>query len=164
MRALHSEKHRTEHIGWLRAAVLGANDGIVSTASLVVGVAAANATRQTSWSRASRAWLPERCRWLPASTSRSVLSRTPKRPTSNGSARNSPRTTSSSTRNWRRSMSKRGLDESLAKQVAQQLMANDALAAHARDELGISESSVPGRFKQPLLRPEPLRSARRCRC
>ena len=70
MHLRHQERHRTERIGWLRAAVLGANDGIVSTASLVVGVAAADGAPARSWSRASPAWWPARCPWLPASTSR----------------------------------------------------------------------------------------------
>ena len=62
------ERHRSQRIGWLRAAVLGANDGIVSTASLVVGVAAAGASAATSSSRGSPGSSPARSRWLPAST------------------------------------------------------------------------------------------------
>ena len=67
---VHREEHRSHRIGWLRAAVLGANDGIVSTASLIVGVAAAQPTHAASWSPASPASWRARCRWPPASTSR----------------------------------------------------------------------------------------------
>ena len=70
----HGERHRSERIGWLRAAVLGANDGIVSTASLVVGVAAAASARQPAWPALSRA----RSQWRLANMSRSAL-----RPTQN---------------------------------------------------------------------------------
>ena len=70
MRGVHREKHWTERIGWLRAAVLGANDGIISTASLVIGVAVAEANRGKSWLRAWPAWPPERCRWRRANSCR----------------------------------------------------------------------------------------------
>ena len=83
----HPERHRTQRIGWLRAAVLGANDGIVSTASLVVGVAAAQATSAESWSPEWQGWSRERCRWPPASTYRSAPRPTPKRPTWTANAR-----------------------------------------------------------------------------
>ena len=62
----HSERHYAERIGWLRAAVLGANDGIVSTASLVVGVAAANVTRGNVLIAGIAGLSPVQCRWLPA--------------------------------------------------------------------------------------------------
>ena len=91
------------------------------------------------WSPGSPAWSPARCRWPPASTCRSARRPTPRRPTSSASASSSPPTPSSSARNWRRSTSKRGLEPALARQVADQLMAHDALGAHARDELGLTE-------------------------
>ena len=81
MRPRHGEAHRTAHVGWLRAAVLGANDGIVSTASLVLGVAATHAGASTCWSRARRASSPARCRWPLASTSRSARRPIPSRRT-----------------------------------------------------------------------------------
>ena len=85
----HRERHRTERVGWLRATVLGANDGILSTASLVLGVAAAHATHSNVLVAGSPAWSRELCRWLPVSTCRSIHRQTPNRPTSRLSARNS---------------------------------------------------------------------------
>ena len=73
MPLFHPERHRTQHIGWLRAAVLGANDGIVSTASLAVGVAASHATHTAVWWQVSQAWLQEPCPWLRVSMFRSAL-------------------------------------------------------------------------------------------
>ena len=64
----HVERHQITRIGWLRAAVLGANDGIVSTASLIIGVAAAATARHKSWSPEWRGSLPVPCPWLPANT------------------------------------------------------------------------------------------------
>ena len=95
----HRERHRTEHTGWLRAAVLGANDGILSTASLVLGVAAAHGSRNTCCSRGSRAWSLGLCRWLRVSTCLCTHRQTPNRPTSRASERNSEQTTRASIRN-----------------------------------------------------------------
>ncbi len=136
----HRERHRTERIGWLRAAVLGANDGIVSTASLVVGVAAAHATGHDilvagvaglvagAMSMAAGEYVSVSSQ---ADTEQADLARERKELRTNQSAELAELTAI---------YVKRGLDPSLAKQVAEQLTAHDALAAHARDELGISDS------------------------
>src|SRR6266540_3052545 len=76
------ELHRSGRAGWLRAAVLGADDGIVSTASLVIGVAAAAASRNAVVLAGVPGWWPERPRWRPGSTCRSAHKATPSRPTS----------------------------------------------------------------------------------
>ncbi len=141
MRALrhHTERHRTDRIGWLRAAVLGANDGIVSTASLLVGVAAASASQSTilitgvaglvagAMSMAAGEYVSVHSQ---ADTEQADLSR------ERAELKNDPAAE-------RHELSAiyvaRGLEIGLAEQVAEQLMAHDALAAHARDELGISE-------------------------
>jgi VIT1/CCC1 family predicted Fe2+/Mn2+ transporter len=136
----HRERHRTERIGWLRAAVLGANDGIVSTASLIVGVAAAHATSHEilvagiaglvagAMSMAAGEYVSVSSQ---ADTEQADLARERKELTTNQSAELAELTGI---------YVKRGLDPSLAKNVAEQLTAHGALAAHARDELGISES------------------------
>ena len=135
----HSERHYSQRAGWLRAAVLGANDGIVSTASLVVGVAAANADRTDillvgvaglvagAMSMAAGEYVSVSSQ---ADTEKADLARERKELGSNEA--------------WEREelagiYVDRGLDADLAKQVAAQLMAHDALAAHARDELGLTE-------------------------
>jgi len=142
MRALHLERHRTDRIGWLRAAVLGANDGIVSTASLVVGVAAANASSSDvlvatiaglvagAMSMAAGEYVSVSSQ---ADTERADLERERKELATDNAHEHEELTAIYVTR---------GLDASLAKQVAQQLMAHDALTAHARDELGISDTST----------------------
>lgn len=142
MRALHVERHRTERIGWLRAAVLGANDGIVSTASLVVGVAAANATSSDilvaavaglvagAMSMAAGEYVSVSSQ---ADTERADLERERKELATDNAHEHEELAAIYVTR---------GLDASLAKQVAEQLMAHDALTAHARDELGISDTST----------------------
>ncbi len=66
MSRLHAENHLVSRIGWLRAAVLGANDGVVSTASLIMGVATASADTSKSWWQASRVWARARCRRTPS--------------------------------------------------------------------------------------------------
>jgi hypothetical protein len=101
MLARHGERHRTKHAGWLRAAVLGANDGILSTASLVLGVAAAHGSRGGSWKSqrlmevAAAYWsqgLPVSslglCRWLRVNTCRYTRKQTPKQPIWRVSVRN----------------------------------------------------------------------------
>ena len=140
MRALHHrERHRTEHIGWLRAAVLGANDGIVSTASLVLGVAAANAT-DSSIIVAGIAGLVAGAMSMAAGEYVSVHSQAD---TENADLERERKELIADDKGERRELAAiyvgRGLDAELAKQVADQLMAHDALGAHARDELGISE-------------------------
>lgn len=136
----HREWHRTERIGWLRAAVLGANDGIVSTASLVVGVAAAHATSHDilvagvaglvagAMSMAAGEYVSVSSQ---ADTEQADLARERRELATQGPAEHAELTAI---------YVKRGLEPALAKQVAEQLMAHDALAAHARDELGISEA------------------------
>ena len=112
---LHPESHLVSRIGWLRAAVLGANDGIISTASLIVGVAAA-AAKQDDVLIAGVAGLAAGAMSMAAGEYVSVSSQSDTEQADLG----------------------RGVDPALARRVAQQLMAKDALTAHARDELGIS--------------------------
>lgn len=135
----HQERHRTGRIGWLRAAVLGANDGIVSTASLMVGVAAASAVRSDVLV-AGIAGLVAGAMSMAAGEYVSVSSQAD--------------TEQAELTRERQELEKdhkfeleelaaiyvgRGVEPALAQQVAQQLMQQDALGAHARDELGISE-------------------------
>jgi VIT1/CCC1 family predicted Fe2+/Mn2+ transporter len=140
MRVLHIERHRTERIGWLRAAVLGANDGIVSTASLVVGVAAANA--------ASSEILVARVAGLVAGAmsmaAGEYVSVSSQADTEQADIERERKELATDDKHEHEELAavyvKRGLDASLARQVSEQLMAHDALAAHARDELGISDT------------------------
>ena len=136
----HRERHRTEHIGWLRAAVLGANDGIVSTASLVLGVAAAHATR-SNVIIAGVAGLVAGAMSMAAGEYVSVHSQAD---TEQADLERERKELKADDKGEHRELAAiyvaRGLDASLANQVAQQLMAHDALGAHARDELGISET------------------------
>jgi len=134
----HAERHRTERIGWLRAAVLGANDGIVSTASLLLGVAAANASHANilitgvaglvagAMSMAAGEYVSVHSQ---ADTENADLSRERAELQANPAAEE---------RELTAIYVARGLEPVLAQQVASQLMARDALGAHARDELGIS--------------------------
>lgn len=140
MPVFHRERHRTQHIGWLRAAVLGANDGIVSTASLVVGVAASNATH-TGVLVAGVAGLVAGAMSMAAGEYVSVSSQSD---TEQADIERERTELSVDAYNESNELAaiyvKRGLDAHLAHQVAEQLMAKDALAAHSRDELGISET------------------------
>jgi len=136
----HSERHRTDRIGWLRAAVLGANDGIVSTASLLVGVAAASPDRHAvlvagvaglvagAMSMAAGEYVSVHSQ---ADTERADLQRERVELESDPAAEH---------RELTAIYAGRGLEHGLANQVAEQLMAHDALGAHARDELGISDA------------------------
>ena len=136
----HREQHRTDRIGWLRAAVLGANDGIVSTASLVLGVAAANVARGDvlvagvaglvagAMSMAAGEYVSVRSQ---ADTESADLARERNELAADAEAEH---------RELAGIYVKRGLEPTLAEQVATHLMAHDALGAHARDELGISET------------------------
>jgi vacuolar iron transporter family protein len=140
MKAHHRERHLTDHIGWLRAAVLGANDGIVSTASLVLGVAAAGATHSNVMI-AGIAGLVAGAMSMAAGEYVSVRSQAD----SEQAALNLERKElAADNLGEHRELTAiyvgRGVDPALAKQVAEQLMAHDALGAHARDELGISET------------------------
>jgi VIT1/CCC1 family predicted Fe2+/Mn2+ transporter len=138
MHPRHLEQHRTERIGWLRAAVLGANDGIVSTASLVLGVAAAEANRSSvlvagvaglvagAMSMAAGEYVSVSSQ---ADTERADLQRERGELAASGPAEQEELASI---------YVGRGLTPALAHQVAKEFMAHDALAAHARDELGIS--------------------------
>jgi VIT1/CCC1 family predicted Fe2+/Mn2+ transporter len=134
----HRERHRTERIGWLRATVLGANDGIVSTASLVIGVAAAQAG-QANVLVAGVAGLVAGAMSMAAGEYVSVHSQADTEQADLALERTELRLDNSGElRELTAIYVERGLDPSLAKQVADQLMAHDAIGAHARDELGIS--------------------------
>jgi VIT1/CCC1 family predicted Fe2+/Mn2+ transporter len=134
----HAERHRTERIGWLRAAVLGANDGIVSTASLLVGVAAASAS-QGSLLLTGVAGLVAGAMSMAAGEYVSVHSQADTEQADLARERSElERDPAAEQRELSGIYVQRGLDPSLARQVAEQLMAHDALGAHARDELGIS--------------------------
>ena len=134
------EQHRTERTGWLRAAVLGANDGIVSTASLVLGVAAAHATHG-SILVAGVAGLVAGAMSMAAGEYVSVHSQSDIELADLERERKELKADYIGEREELAAIYiGRGLDPSLAKQVADQLMAHDALGAHARDELGISDT------------------------
>lgn len=134
----HPELHRTERIGWLRAAVLGANDGIVSTASLMVGVAAASADRAELLT-AGVAALVAGAMSMAAGEYVSVSSQSDTEQADLARERAELATQSEAEhRELAAIYVNRGLTPELAREVARQLMAHDALGAHARDELGIS--------------------------
>src|ERR1700736_5914545 len=136
----HRERHRAEHVGWLRAAVLGANDGILSTASLVLGVAAAHGTRSNVLV-AGVAGLVAGAMAMAAGEYVSVPSQAD---TEQADLERERAELTADDEGEHKELTAiyvgRGLDRSLAKQVADQLMAHDAIGAHARDELGISET------------------------
>lgn len=135
----HRERHRTDRIGWLRAAVLGANDGIVSTASLVVGVAAAHSTASDVLV-AGVAGLVAGAMSMAAGEYVSVSSQSDTEKADLDRERKELATEDESERNELAAVyTSRGVEPALARQVADQLMAHDALATHARDELGISD-------------------------
>lgn len=139
MPSMHREEHRTERIGWLRAAVLGANDGIVSTASLVVGVAAAS-TGRTEVLVAGIAGLVAGAMSMAAGEYVSVSSQSDTEQADLARERTELASTPDRELDELTGIYvSRGLDAALARQVAEQLTAKDALTAHARDELGISE-------------------------
>lgn len=149
MRPTHSERHRTDRAGWLRAAVLGANDGILSVAGLVVGVASSGASAATvlttgiaglvagAMSMAAGEYVSVQSQ---ADTERADLAL---------ERRELHEDPQSELEELIAIYRQRGLDPALARQVAEQLTAHDALGAHARDELGITES----------LRARPLQAA-----
>ena len=139
MSRLHIEQHRAERIGWLRAAVLGANDGIVSTASLVVGVAASHAPR-TQILIAGVAGLAAGAMSMAAGEYVSVSSQSDTEQADLARERHELETDDAGERAELAAIYQaRGLDAELAARVTDQLMAYDALGAHARDELGITE-------------------------
>ncbi len=135
----HVESHRSHRIGWLRAAVLGANDGIISTASLVLGVAAAGAEAKTILVTGV-AGLVAGAMSMAAGEYVSVSSQ---KDTENADLDRERRELATDPVHEHEEMTNiymgRGLDKALATQVATQLMSHDALGAHARDELGITE-------------------------
>jgi VIT1/CCC1 family predicted Fe2+/Mn2+ transporter len=136
----HTERHRTERIGWLRASVLGANDGIVSTASLVLGVAAANGSH-SSVMLAGIAGLVAGAMSMAAGEYVSVHSQSDTEQADLARERHELKTDAAAElRELTAIYTARGLDPALAAQVADQLTAHDAIGAHARDELGISEA------------------------
>jgi VIT1/CCC1 family predicted Fe2+/Mn2+ transporter len=145
----NTERHRTGRIGWLRAAVLGANDGIVSTSSLVLGVAAAHAAH-SSVLIAGVAGLVAGAMAMASGEYVSVHSQADTEKAELKLERAKLKANDESERQELTAIYvARGLDASLAKRVAEQLMAHDAIGAHARDELGISET----------LRARPLQAA-----
>jgi len=135
----HRERHSTQRIGWLRAAVLGANDGIVSTASLLVGVAAARADRDGVLV-AGVAGLVAGAMSMAAGEYVSVSSQAD---TERADLERERREHAADEAYEREELAaiyvERGLEPGLARQVSDQLMAHDPIGAHARDELGISE-------------------------
>jgi VIT1/CCC1 family predicted Fe2+/Mn2+ transporter len=136
----HWERHRTKRIGWLRAAVLGANDGIVSTASLVLGVAAADATH-SNVVIAGVAGLVAGAMSMAAGEYVSVHSQADTEEADLERERKELKADVQGEKNELTAIYvSRGVKPALAKQVAEQLMAHDALGAHARDELGIHET------------------------
>lgn len=138
----HSEAHRAERIGWLRAAVLGANDGLVSTASLVVGVASAQATSQATLV-AGIAGLVAGAMSMAAGEYVSVSSQADTERADLARERRELATDpEAELQELARIYQTRGLSPDLARQVAVELTAGDALAAHARDELGFTETSA----------------------
>jgi VIT1/CCC1 family predicted Fe2+/Mn2+ transporter len=143
------ERHRTNRVGWLRAAVLGANDGVLSTASLVLGVAAAHGSHK-SVLVAGVAGLVAGAMSMAAGGYVSVHSQ---EDTEKADLRLERREIRADPKGEHQELAAiyvgRGLDPALARQVAQQLMAHNALQAHARDELGITE----------VLRARPIQAA-----
>lgn len=135
----YHEVHRSHRIGWLRAAVLGANDGIVSTSSLIIGVAAAN-TGQSSIILAGVAGLVAGAMSMAAGEYVSVCSQSD---TENADLELERKSLAENPEFEKDELAEiyesRGLSSELANQVAEQLMAHDALGAHARDEIGITE-------------------------
>ena len=137
--ALHAEAHRTHRVGWLRAAVLGANDGLISTASLIVGVAAAGGAR-ASVLAAAVAGLAAGTMAMAAGEYVSVSSQAD---TERADLELETRALAANEAGERAELAaiyvERGLTPELAEEVATQLMARDALGAHARDEIGLSD-------------------------
>jgi VIT1/CCC1 family predicted Fe2+/Mn2+ transporter len=139
----HHERHRLERVGWLRAAVLGANDGIVSTASLLVGVAAADASHAALLT-AGIAGAVAGAMSMAAGEYVSVSSQADSEQADLARERQELETDGAGEhRELMAIYMGRGLNQKLAKQVADELMAHDALGAHARDELGITSLSTP---------------------
>jgi VIT1/CCC1 family predicted Fe2+/Mn2+ transporter len=142
MRGLHQESHLIERIGWLRAAVLGANDGLISTASLIVGVAAASPSRSEIMV-AGIAGLVAGAMSMAAGEFVSVSSQADTEETDMARERRElAEQPEAELDELAEIYVQRGVEPALARTVAQQMMAKDAFAAHARDELGISSHTV----------------------
>jgi vacuolar iron transporter family protein len=138
----HRESHRLARVGWLRAAVLGANDGIVSTASLLVGVAAADASHGTLLT-AGVAGAVAGAMSMAAGEYVSVSSQADSEQADLARERSELQNDDAGERRELMGIYMgRGLSQELAKRVADELMAHDALGAHARDELGITDLSI----------------------
>jgi len=138
---VHHQAHRSHRVGWLRAAVLGANDGIVSTASLIIGVASANTTHENIL-LAGVAGLVAGAMSMAAGEYVSVSSQADTENADLAIEKQSIEKDFELEKDELASIYKdRGLDTALAVQVAEQLMAHDALGAHARDDIGLSESA-----------------------
>lgn len=136
----HTEIHRSHRVGWLRAAVLGANDGVVSTASLIIGVAAANTTHEGILI-SGVAGLVAGAMSMAAGEYVSVSSQSDTENADLALEKNSLEKDLDFEKNELAIIYEgRGVEPSLAQQVAEQLMAHDALGAHARDEIGIAEN------------------------
>lgn len=142
MHPLHRETHLIQRIGWLRAAVLGANDGIISTASLMVGVAAAS----TSASEVIVAGIAGLVAGAMSMAAGEYVSVSSQADTENADLARERRELAEQPEAELDELAQiyvdRGVEPTLARQVAQQMMAQDAFAAHARDELGLSEHVV----------------------
>ena len=138
----HQERHRTEHIGWLRAAVLGANDGLISTASLIVGVASSG-TARTAVLVAGVAGLVAGAMSMAAGEYVSVSSQADTEAADLARERHELATVPEAELHELAGVyESRGLSPELAEQVARQLTAYDALGAHARDELGLTDATA----------------------
>ncbi len=138
----HKEPHRSHRVGWLRAAVLGANDGIVSTASLIIGVAAANTSREGIL-LAGVAGLVAGAMSMAAGEYVSVSSQADtEKADLKLEAVALEKHYEAEVRELAEIYRQRGLEKVLARTVAEQLMEHDAIGAHARDEIGISESAT----------------------
>lgn len=136
----HHERHRSEHIGWMRASVLGANDGLISTSALLVGIAAANATPQVIL-LTGVASLTAGALSMAAGEYVSVSSQADTEAADTAKERHElEHAPDAELSELTHIYVQRGLDKALALQVAQQLTAHDALGAHLRDELGISQA------------------------
>lgn len=140
IKAQNSEKHRLKHVGWLRAAVLGANDGIISTASLLIGVAAAH----TSYSGIFVAGVAGLIAGSMSMAAGEYISVSSQADTEKSELKREKLELETNRPYELKELTniyiQRGVKPDLAKKVAMQLMAKDALQAHARDELGITET------------------------
>lgn len=138
--APHHERHRTAHIGWMRASVLGANDGLISTSALLVGIAAANAT-PAAILLAGIAGLTAGALSMAAGEYVSVSSQADTEAADTAKERHElEHSPEAELLELTHIYMQRGLDKALARKVAEQLTAHDALGTHLRDELGISEA------------------------